>query len=300
MKLLSLRYYVTVAEHLNFTKAAEYLFVSQPTLSRLMMELEEELGATLFIRVARGLELTESGVLLYEQAKTILEMCDNLPKTVQPQRRKAALLKIGYQAFLDLDIMDQAMIALSREHSNIDISLFRSTPAQLVKQLSEDEVDIAFTIYTCVKHLKDVESVHVLKNTLQIGVPVSHRFAERSYVRLSELAGENYIMLERKISPTTVDYFVQLCARSGFSPRAAEYVTDIETALRLVKLGKGITILNTSRSVPMPDGIRAVNIEEAGLDNDLDYVVAFKRDNPNVAVSIFVSKIMSIANWSSV
>ena len=299
MKLLSLRYFVTVAEQLNFTKAAEYLFVSQPTLSRLMMELEDELETRLFTRVGRGMELTESGALLYQQAKQILEMCDNLKNNIKPQNTKKYPLKIGYQAFLDLDLMDKALIEISKEHDNIDVSLTRETPAHLTEQLSSDELDIIFTIYACVKELKGVESVHVLKNTLQVGLPEGHPLSSRTSVSLSELAGEKFIMMERRISPMTVDYFVQSCLNSGFSPHAEEYVSDIETGLRLVKLGKGITILNTSRSVFVPEGVHVIGIDELQPGIDLDYVVAFKRSNPNSAIPIFVSKIMELTDWSS-
>ena len=299
MKLLSLRYYVTVAEHLNFTKAAEYLFVSQPTLSRLMMELEDELGVTLFTRVGRGLELTESGELLYQEAKKILDLCDNLKTNIQPRTDSHLSLRIGYQAYLDLDIMDRSMIEISREHPDIDIALYRSTPAQLPKQLSDEELDLIFIIYTCVKDFKDIESIHFQKNTLQVAVPEDHPLAARDSVSIKDLAGEKIVMLERKISPPTVDFFIQQCIRNGFSPHASDYVTDIETGLRLVKLGKGITILNTARSVQVPEGIRVLNIEEVQSESDLDYVAAFKRDNPNPAIPLFVSKIMSLTEWSS-
>ena len=299
LKLLSLRYYVTVAEQLNFTKAAEYLFVSQPTLSRLMMELEDELDTTLFIRVGRGIELTESGELLYQQAKKILDMCDSLKENIRTEKGKKEMLKIGYQAFLDLDLMDKALIETSKEHPNIDISLSRDTPTQLVTQLSADDLDVIFIIYACVKDLKGVESVHIKKNTLQAAVPEDHPLAVRSSVKLSELADEKYIMLERKVSPMTVDFFVQSCLKAGFSPKAEEYVSDIETGLRLVKLGKGVTILNKNRGVIVPEGVRVIDIEEMHSGNDLDYVVAFKRNNPNKAIPIFVSKIMSLTEWSS-
>ena len=299
MKLLSLRYFVTVAEQLNFTKAAEYLFVSQPTLSRLMMELEEELDVRLFTRVGRKMELTESGELLYPQAKKILKLCDELKKNVHPQGEIQKTLRIGYQAYLNLELMDHAIDELTTEDPGIDISLTRANSAQLVGALSAGELDLIFTIYTCVKDFKGVENIHILKNTLQAAIPAGHPLAKQESVRLSDLAEEDFVMLERKISPTTVDYFVQLCMQSRFSPHAVEYFTDIESGLRLVKMGKGITILNTSRNVQVPNGVRVLNIEDIQYHNDLDYVVAFNRDNPNPAIPLFVSKIMTMTDWSS-
>lgn len=299
MKLLSLRYFVTVAEQLNFTKAAEYLYVSQPTLSRLMMELEDELEVMLFIRVGRGLQLTESGELLYQQAKKIIELCDNLKKEVQPRMNRQETIRIGYQAFLNLDLMDKAMNLLSTEHPYVDIALTRDTSAQLVRLLAKDELDVVFTIFTCVKDMKGVESIHIQKNNLQIAVPNGHPLSDRDTISVSEIADENYVMLERRISPTTVDYFVQLCVRNGFSPRTVEYFTDIETGLQLVKLRKGITILNSSRGVQVPEGVCVLNLKEAQNDIALDYVTSFKRDNPNGALPLFVSTIMSLINRSS-
>ena len=293
MHLTSLRYFVTIAEYLNFTKASERLFISQPTLSRQMMDLEAELGCPLFIRVRRGLLLTEEGEILLKEAKKILQLCDELPQKVRPSspKRSTESLRVGFQGYLNIDPLEQAMMSLGKEGHVIAFTPYRGASSELVDMLAKDEIDVAYLVYSCVVNMKDVEAIRVLENRLQIAVPSNHPLADRERVSLRELKDEYFILLERKKSPATLDYSVGQCLKNGFSPRVSEYVADIETAMIFVSMGRGVTFVNSQRKLVVPDTVRVLEVENDPDDHNIDTVIAFKRANENPALPLFVSEI---------
>lgn len=293
MNLSSLRYFIVIAEHLNFTKASEYLFVSQPTLSRQISDLEEELGTQLFFRNQRGLQLTSAGERLLKEAREIIERCDNLRVTIREKENEVAgLLKIGYQGFLDINFVQQALKSTAKRKAHVDVSLFRGSSSELTSLLLTNQLDLIFTVRICVSNLQNISSIKVQENVLQIAVPQDHWLAKsgRSTVHMSELSNEEFVLLNRRVSPSSVDYSVSLCTKSGFSPHVSEYVNDVETALLLVELGYGITFVNSMASIPASSNVKVLTIEE--MDNDLDCVVAFRNGNDNPVLPIFISEIM--------
>ena len=293
MTISGLRYFIEIADCKSFTKASERLFVTQPTLSRQIQDLEEELGTRLFVRGRHSLTLTESGERFLREAKEIIKKCDDLRNVVKMQDDESTTgsLRIDYQAFLDTKLMYQTVKSLSKSNEHLDLALIRSTNTGLVRDLLSDQCDVAFTMRIFVKDIPNIEYIPLEANRLQIAVPNGHRLADRDFIDISELANEKFIMLERKNSPLTVDYAVGLCTRSGFSPITANYVEDIETALLLVGAGKGITFLFSRMHVDTDD-VRVLDIDyDTG---ELDCVLAMKKDNPNPTIPVFISEIRRI------
>ncbi|WHY21406.1 LysR family transcriptional regulator [Paenibacillus sp. G2S3] len=297
MNILSLRYFISVAEYSSFTKASEYLYVTQPTLSRQILDLEEELGVQLFVRGRHTLTLTEQGSRFLHEATEIIRRCDNLRDIVkqgQDDGNIMGLLSVGYQGFLDTKLMQHALKSITKKHPRVDFSLSQGSPTELRHHLLFDKCDLVFALNTCIDSIPNIECIKLRENKLQIAVPRNCRLSKYDSIDMKELANENFIMLERKISPFTVDYATSLCMKHGFSPNASCYVNDAEKALLLVGSGKGITFLHSTNNINSPAetyDIKVLNIE--GLDNDLDFVLAFKRDNTNPIIPLFVSELMS-------
>jgi DNA-binding transcriptional LysR family regulator len=296
MNLLGLRYFIAVAEYLSFTKASEHLYVTQPTLSRQILDIEAELGVQLFVRSRHSLTLTEQGMLFLHEAREIIKRCDNIINIVKPEKSHlSGELSIGYQGFLDTDYMHKVLKSLAKNHPLIDVSLFHGSPPELRHHLLIGKCDAVFALNTCVDSLPDITSIKIRENQMQIAVPGNHRLASYDSVDLKELANEDFIMLDRKVSPFTVDYAVSLCMKNGFSPNASYYVTDAEKALLMVGSGKGITFLHSMNNLSNPCDsydIKVLSIE--GLEHDLDFVLAYKEDNVNPAIPIFVSELKGL------
>lgn len=293
MNITSLKHFVAVAEFASFTKASERLFVSQPTLSRQVQDLEALLGASLFVRSRTSLALTPAGVRLLAEAKDIIRRCDDLPQTVRHGADAiGGTLAIGYQGFLNTGIMYSMMKAVVGAHPDVDLVLSRGNPPELRHNLLVGVCDVIFTLRACVKGTAQVESRKVAGNRLQVAVPRTHRLADRAVVRLSELGGDRIIMLEHRVSPLTIDYVTGLLIQNGIAPDYSYYVDNAETALFMVGIGKGITFLHSQMTLDVindTDAIRILEIE--GLDDELDQVLAFKGDSANPLVPLFVAEL---------
>ena len=293
MNITSLKYFIAVAEFSSFTKASERLYVSQPTLSRQVQDLEEMLGVKLFIRNRTSLALTPPGIRLLAEAKEIVKRCDGLRETIrQDGDRVTGMLSLGYQSFLDTRIMYSMMKSLSGKHPGIEFVLSRGNPPELRHNLLFGVCDVIFTLHTCVKSIPHVESLKVADNRLQVAVPKAHRLAGRDIIDITELEGERVIMLEHRVSPLTVDYVTGLFAKTGMTPDYTYYVDNAETALFLVGTGKGITFLHSQMTIDVigdADAIKVLDIE--GLDDELDYVLAYRTNATNPLVPVFLAEL---------
>jgi DNA-binding transcriptional LysR family regulator len=296
MNTLSLKYFIAVAEFSSFTKASERIFVSQPTLSRQVHDLEESLGVQLFIRRKNALTLTGPGRRLLDEAKEIVKRCDSLKEVVRQETDDVAgSLSIGYQAFLDTKVMYAMMKSVTRKNPGIDFVLSRGTPPELKHNLLFGTCDVIFTLRTCISSTAHVDAIRIAENRLQVAVPRDHRLAERGTIDLPELMGEHLIMLEHRVSPSTVDYVTGLCMKKEIPPQFTYYVDNAETALFLVGTGKGITFVHSQMNIDMLDDADAIKVLDVnGLDDELDYVLAYRSDSVNPLVSLFVSELTGL------
>jgi DNA-binding transcriptional LysR family regulator len=290
MHLLSLRYFIAITDYKSFTKAAEHLFVTQPTLSRQIADLEEEFGVHLFERTTRSVVLTEAGSLFLEEAREIVKSCDNLTEKMKSTKKHKTLsISIGYLGFLEYQMLTESLKSLSSKYPYIDFSLIRCSLAELNQSLMEGKFDVIFTVAVGLENLPGVTFTKVVKNKLQIVIPSDHYLADRSSVQMAELAKEHFVMFERSVSPLTVDNTLDLCLRKGFSPKVVYYAKDPQTVLFMVSSGRGVAFLSSRLAAQNTEGVKFLDIEDC--DIDFDVVVAYKKDNPNMAIPLFVSEV---------
>ncbi len=284
MKLSSLRNFVTVAKYANYTKAAEYLHLSQPSLSRQIMELEKELGVTLFFREHKSLVLTEQGQLLLSEANDILERCDRLPSLFQEQQKQiGGVLSVGYQKFFNMQWMYLLINQMKLEQLENDIIMRPVALEHLRKDLEDSTFDAVFALKINVAHWDDSICVVPLKEShLRFVFPEGHPLADRKKVSFKEVQREKFILIDRKSSPAGLDYVITQCMENGYSPEASCYVSNMEEGLEQVALGRGISFIQSM--MDMGDferryGVRFVDVDAPGAT--MDFIIAYKQDNQN-------------------
>jgi DNA-binding transcriptional LysR family regulator len=247
MKLSVLRNFIVIAQCGSLTRASEQLLISQPTLSRQVRELEEELGTSLFERSKEGLQLNEAGERLVTEASDIVERCDRLPSLFQTERQSESdksvreVLRIGYHSFFNMGEVYQAAAALRKEAPKSEIMLLPDGVNELREGLLSNRYDVLFSMKA---YYEDVPGLRILpfrENRFQLVVPADHHLAARERVSIGELRSEPFILLHRVHSPVTVDRIISLCVKNGYSPRAVAYVHSMEEGLRLAGAGQGIT-----------------------------------------------------------
>ncbi|MBB1625764.1 LysR family transcriptional regulator [Achromobacter sp. UMC71] len=252
-----LRYFLAVAEESHLTRAAARLGIRQPPLSQQIRVLEQELGVTLFHRLPRGMELTESGRALLADARSILALVD---QAVDGVRRvslgEAGRLTVGFTGSAAFHPFVPSVIRRFRESApQVRLVLEESSTGELMEAVRDGRVDVAFIRGA---HGADpgVAVETVLEENMLAAFPADHPMVKgraRKRIALSELAEESLILYRRHSGPGLYDAIIRACGAAGFSPRVAQEAPRMLSTLSLVAAGLGVSLV--------PASLRRVNIE---------------------------------------
>jgi DNA-binding transcriptional LysR family regulator len=290
MELRHLRYFVAVAEELHFTRAAERLGMKQPPLSLQIRRLEEELGTSLFHRLTRGVELTETGTLLLDEARRILDQVERIKAGVQSRARgETGCIHLGFAGATCFQPLVPRIIRTYRErYPGVLVSPEgRNTPL-LVAGLRSGEIDVAFVR----PPLSDGEGLAVealVEEPMVIALPESHPRAGERYTPLAALAEETLILFPRPIGPGLHDAIIASCQRAGFSPKLGQEAPQISTTVHMVAAGFGVSIVPHSIAQIHLAGVAYIGIE--GDAPRAPISVAYRRDDRSTIVRNFVASV---------
>jgi DNA-binding transcriptional LysR family regulator len=243
MELRHLRYFVAVAEELNFTRAAARLHVAQPALSRQMKDLEEEVGTKLFERGHAGVQLTRGGKTFYLRARSLLAAAvDAVNDTRTAGGAITGRVIIGFMSGLHLNYLHPALERLKREHPRVELDYFHGLPGQQMKALREGRIDIAFV--NLPEPLAGLQHTVIWRVSFEVVLPRKHRLAHRREFVLEDLKGEDFVFCTRDARPEFYDDFIHHCSNAGFRPRIVKEIGGYPTnMLGLVSVGVGISVL---------------------------------------------------------
>ncbi len=255
MELRHLRYFVAVAEALNFTHAAARLRVAQPALSSQIKDLEEELQTPLFERGRTGVQLTRAGKAFYSRARAILSQVTEAANEARTAAGAiSGSLALGFPSGIHLNYLAPVIQAFRKEHCKVDFSYFHGLAAQQLKALREGRIDLAFV--TLPAPLEGLAHQVVWRVFSQVVLPRKHPLARcRSFV-LGDLRGEDFVFCTRESRPEFYDEFFRHCANAGFRPRVVQEVGGYPTnMLGLISLGVGLSVLPYFEKVERISGL---------------------------------------------
>ncbi len=244
MNLRRLECFLMLATELNFSKAAEKLFMVQPPLSRAIKELEEELGVVLFTRNSRRVQLTKAGFFLKDETKKLFAQIEHIKEHLAEMGEgKTGKLKIGYVGAAMHSVLPGILSAL-KEKLDINIVLAELKNEEQADALNTGQIDIGFV--RSVPERGDIVATEVFKETFSIILPLNHRLAPQKRIALKELATEPFIALSYDCAPKLCDSIVNICVQSGFTPKTAHETSQVNSIVRLVESGMGYSIVPTS------------------------------------------------------
>ena len=288
MELRHLRYFVAVAEELNFTRAAKRLGISQPPLTTQIRQLEKEMGSPLFHRRARGIELTSAGRLLLEEARIILKQVERAKTDVgRRSRGETGRINLGSVGGTYFHPLIPAIIREYRTHYP-EVVLFpqASSTALLVARLRCGQIDIAFVR----PPLSDDEGVAIeplVDEPAVIALPSGHPLSRSISAPLRAFANETFILYPRELNPGNYNSFIAACDRAGFSPKLGQEAPQIVSTIPLVAAGLGVSIVPSSTSRILADSVVYLQIE--GDAPRALIALAHRRDDPSPVVQNFVA-----------
>jgi DNA-binding transcriptional LysR family regulator len=244
MELRYLRYFVTVAERQNFTRAAEELHVAQPAVSQQIKALEDELGVALLLRTKRSVKLTAAGHAFLSEAKEILAHAE-LAKQVarRAARGEIGSLSIGSFSSAVAGFLSELIQEYRQKFPAVRVHLFEMTPEQQLEGFSRAKIDVGFTRPLSTQHEKGFEQWLIYRDRLLLAVPQSHRLAKGKLGVLEKFAQEDFVLFKRSEAPLLVDSMTQLCARAGFTPRLVSEPPMMQTVLMGVAAGIGVSLV---------------------------------------------------------
>ncbi|MGF6918465.1 LysR substrate-binding domain-containing protein [Paraburkholderia sp. 40] len=301
MELRHLRYFVVVAEERHFTRAAERLGIGQPPLSLQIQRLERDIGAQLFRRLSRGVELTEAGELLFDNARQILAQVDRTCADVQRlSRGELGHLRVGFAGATYFQSLVPAIIREYRgQHPDVTVSPEQSNTPSLVDGLLEGRVDVAF-IRPPIMSADALEVELLVKEDMVVALPHTHPLAQSgAAVSLSALAGETFILFPRSIGAGLYDAVTGACQRAGFIPRLGQEAPQITSIVPMVGAGFGVSIVPRSTSQIRTDEV--VYLPIAGDAPKAPISLAWRRHDPSQVVRRFLAVARRMAkDWRKV
>ncbi len=240
MTLLQLSYFVALADNLHYTKTAELLHVSQPSLSYAIGEVEKDLGVKLFQKDRQGVTLTKYGLAFYPYAKRALEALDNGQNLVAVMaEQKKSVVRWGYFHSVSASLVPALIRKLRNtpESKSIRLELIEDSTSRLFSMLKNGELDFCFS---CHSEAWSV-SIPVMRQFLYLAVPVGHCLSGRSSVSFGDFAQERQIMLTQGSDlRLQID---QLFSDNGVEPDIAFETRECNAALQYVALDLGVSIL---------------------------------------------------------
>lgn len=286
MKISDMHAFNTLAKHLNFTRAANELFITQPTLSKYILRIEDELSVTLFVRTKHGVELTEIGQIVHETFKDIVERYSILQGKIVPHTINNGELKIGMLYYAINEYISPVLKASRRKFPDANFLLFSYQPNPLIKDLFDDKIDVGVVFNVDFDGSNDLIFHRFCKEKLVLAVSRNHRFANRESVSVKEIGNDNIVLIDDVQKTFQSRFFI----KNNVSLENVIMAEHIDTLEYTVHESNGIAVVASHiRNMIRNDIILVDIIEEQ--HSYIDMMLAYKKTNNNPMISLFCKQI---------
>ena len=285
MNITQIKYFIMAAKCLNFTKAADKLFITQPALSRQIAAMELELNMQLFVRNNRAVNLTPAAVVLLEEFEKIYNDY-NLAIA------KAANSFAGMSGELNIGILEGAYVGdlfpdvlrhFAEFYPQVKINLRNYSFNVLIEKLYSNELDMIITLRFDVDG-RDKIQFEVIENTRDhVVVHKDHRLANAKYVKLSDFKDDTIMMVSTEDSEMSPKLILDACKNSGFTPKV-KFASSLQEEMLWVEAGIGVCILDTRNILYKNMSVRFLEVDQI---SDPSLTLAWNVDHYNPMKEIF-------------
>jgi DNA-binding transcriptional LysR family regulator len=256
MDLRRIRYFIVLSEELHFGRAAQRLSMAQPPLSQQIRVLEEELGARLFERSNRRVELTAAGKALLPEARTLVAQAERAGTVAQrAQRGELGELRVGFTGSAAFSaVIPQLIFEYRRRLPGMHLRLEELTTKQQLTAMLERRMDVAFVRGTAPPELPPtLQATRLFEDALVAVLPSQHPLASRGgALSVGALKDEAFVMYPRESGTGVYDQIIALCQQAGFAPQVAQEARESPTIVALVAAGLGVALV--------PASLRSINV----------------------------------------
>ena len=295
MDLQQLRYFVAVADELNFSRASAQLGIAQPAVSRQVQSLEQGLGVQLFDRTKRQIELTAAGEALRIEARRILDQAQHAAEvTRRAARGETGRLTIAFVGSVMYGPVPRAMRTFRQRFPGVEFLLQEMETGLQGQAVLQRRIDLGL-VRTKLEHA-ELSSEIVVHEEMIVALPAKHRLANRDELRVHDLADEPFLLFPRGRMAGFGDEIMAACAAAGFQPKVAQEVIELQTGISLVVAGFGVCIVPQAVSAQRRPGLVFRKFQKPAPRTSL--VATYRSDNSAPALLEFLKLLRSVGTLS--
>lgn len=291
MEFRQLRYFVAVAEELNFSRAAKRLYISQQALSKQISDLEKELEIQLFDRTKYYVKLTEAGAVFLNESRQVL---DRVKNAVQLSRRAArgeiGQIKISFVASALHSVLPKILRIFRENYPDVEIIMNEQCTHYQERSLLKNEIDLGF-LYLPIED-KSFNIQPILEDNLVVVLPKKHPLANLEKLSLKDLKNESFILHPRNEGPVLYDRIISLCEAAGFVPKIVQEVSTSKTRIGWVAADLGISFVFASLQNLINSEVVYKQINE--VDISLKLALVWRKDNSSLVLQEFLKIVENV------
>ena len=285
-ELRHLRYFVVVAEELNFSRAATRLHMAQPPLSVAIRQLEQELGTELFLRTTREVKLTEAGQVLLDGARRTLVEAD---RAVEEAKRagtgERGQLRVSFSWSARFETLPAIGRALTAEHPDVELLSQEMWNARMAPALRSGDVDVAIGL--CPELATDLADEVIRTERVVAILSATHPLAGEEEIPLGSLEEETFVFFDRELAPRLHDSLIGLCRRAGFEPNVSSGSFHTSWDAGTLSQAEIVAIAPQSVAGNLAEGVAAVPLSQP--TDLLETRLLWRDDDPSPTVEVFRS-----------
>lgn len=245
INLKQIKCFVVVAEELNFRRAADRLYMSQPPLSRHIKSLEDTLGSQLFERDRQGVQLTDAGETFLRKARALLQQSEDLMSDIGTgDAHTSRVLRVGITTSVDPDLFTRIKPLFERDFPDHRLEIKRQISVRNVRDVGRGVLDMA--LIGMPAETEGLACKPLFEEPLMVAIPSNHRLAKKRNVSLSELQADKLFWFSRKLNPSYYDHCEKGFNRFNFHPERLPEPDEHHLLLGLVAAGQGIALVPSS------------------------------------------------------
>lgn len=265
ISLSEMKIFLITAKYLSFSKAAEILYISQPTVTKWIHHLEDELGVKLFNRTSRSVELTDAGNLLKNRWKPLLgEIEASIRDTQELAANGLSAIRIGALEGHDFEqLLSDYVVPFQESHPKIQIDFNIYNIHELNEQV--ENLDLIFTNNLEYAVAKDHDFIKLDNLHFYLAVSKKHPFAQKKSITMKDLANEKLLIFPPHVSPTAMQYADLAFKKFGITPTFVPVETTPSQLLKISQ-NQGVAIISPTAVKGYQKKISLIRIKDFPLD----------------------------------
>lgn len=275
MDIKQMTYFVEIVKQGGMTRAAEALYIAQPTISKAIKELEHELGNALFDRSKRQLTLTDVGEVFYEKSLEILNLYGNLPNEISSVLGvEQGHITIGLSAIMDMERFSRVLGTFHQKYPSVTFNLIENGGKTIETQIRKGDINIGVTSLP-VDNMQ-FDSFPLYSEKFQVVAHSSHPLAQQQTVEISALKDEDFILFNEDFYLN--DKIIAAARKVGFVPNIVSKISQWHFIEHLLSAKMGISILpeNIANIISQNQNISVLQLSDAELQWEMG--VIWKKD----------------------